>query len=368
MLRLGIVGVNGIGQAHAWACKSVDTVALAAVCDIDAGRADKAASDFDVRAFTDPVAMYASDLVDAVVIATPAGTHAPLMRDAIAAGMHVYCEKPIAPTSDEGYALADAARDANVVLQVGFQMRWHAGYRALRDAYAGLGELRRATMVANNWFRPQAYFEASPWRATWRMAGGGVLMNQAVHQLDALINTVGMPNRVTAQARTRAHAAEVEDEAYALLEWPGGARGTLVASLNEISGREYFEIVCEGGAVTLADGYDVNVATHANTTDAIAAAEGEYASFDAAWRNIEVPRRRSEEFDMFCAAQRDFAAAVSERRAPIVDAVSGTRSVELANAIYLSALEDTSVELPVAPGVYGPVFDELVAGRRLRAL
>jgi predicted dehydrogenase len=174
-----------------------------------------------------------------------------------------------------------------------------------------------------------------------------------------------MPSRVTAQVRTVAHKAEIEDDAYALFEWPGGGRGTLVASLNEIPGREHFEIVCERGAVSLVDGYDVKVAAHADTTDAIAAAESEYATFEAEWKNIDVPRRRSEEFDMFCDAHRDFAAAISEGRAPAIDAVSGTRSVELANAIYLSAIEDTPVELPVAPGEYRPVFDELVAGRRL---
>ena len=134
--------------------------------------------------------MYASGEVDAVVIATPAGTHGRLTRDALDAGMHVYCEKPIAPTADEGYALARHAREAKRTLQVGFQFRFHTGYAAAREAVADLGELARVNLTATNWFRAQAYFDASPWRATWSMAGGGVLMNQAVHQLDALIDTV----------------------------------------------------------------------------------------------------------------------------------------------------------------------------------
>ena len=212
------------------------------MCDIDAALAEKTAADFEVRAFSDVSALLASDAVDAVVIATPAGTHGDIALAALDAGMHVYCEKPVTPTADEGYALAQHARDAQLVFQVGFQFRFHKGYVALRETFADLGPLRRVHVSATNWFRPQAYFDESPWRATWRMAGGGVLMNQAVHQVDALINTVGMPSRVRARVRTAAHRAEVEDEAFALLEWPDGARGTLVASLNDLAGRERFEL------------------------------------------------------------------------------------------------------------------------------
>src|SRR5205085_5115387 len=141
---------------------------------------------------------------------------------------HVYCEKPIAPTAEEGYALAARARAARRVLQVGFQFRFHAGYCAMRDALAELGPIRRVALTATNWFRAERYFAASPWRATWRQAGGGVLMNQAVHQVDALIAAAGMPLYVRGRVRCALHSAAVEDEAVAELEWADGAVGTLV--------------------------------------------------------------------------------------------------------------------------------------------
>src|SRR5437016_5251216 len=125
-MRVGVVGVNGIGRAHLWALGGAGT--LAAVCDIDATLAEKAGRDHDVPPFVDAAGLYASGLVDAVVIATPAGTHAHLVRGALDAGMHVYCEKPITPTADDGYALAHHARDKQRVLHVGFQYRFHAGY------------------------------------------------------------------------------------------------------------------------------------------------------------------------------------------------------------------------------------------------
>ena len=203
--------------------------------------------------------MYASGEIDAVVVATPAGTHGPIVRDALDAGMHVYCEKPIAPTSDEGYALARHAQEARRTLQVGFQFRFHTGYAAARQHVAQLGELARVNLTATNWFRPQAYFDKSPWRATWSMAGGGVLMNQAIHQIDALIATAGMPSSVQARVRRTRHRADVEDDAVAMLEWANGATGVLVASLTDPAGRERLEFFGARGALVLEDGYRVRV-------------------------------------------------------------------------------------------------------------
>jgi predicted dehydrogenase len=365
VLRVGVIGVAGMGLGHAWAVRALDTSTLAAVSDINDEVLRKTATDFEVPAFTDPKEMYASGAVDAVVIATPAGTHAQLTRDALDAGMHVYLEKPITPTCDEGRALVAYADEKQRVLQVGFQLRFHKGYAAMRDAFEDLGQLRRVHLQATNWFRPQAYFEVSPWRATWRAAGGGVLMNQAVHQVDALIITVGMPSRVEARARTVAHRADVEDEAIAILEWPNGARGTLVASLNDPAGGERFELHCERGSVTLVDGFDVRVTRGDDAQHVIDTATDAFAAPVVEWQPVEVPRSRSEEFDMLCDAHREFAHAIAEKRPTVIDGESGTLSVELANAIYLSTATGAAVDLPLAPGVYGPVFEELASGRRV---
>ena len=130
-LRIGVIGVNGIGNWHFYALRQSERSVR------DRGLRHRPAAGREGRgrhqklpAFTDPAAMYASGEVDAVVVATPAGTHGQLARDALDAGMHVYCEKPIAPTADEGYALARHAREAQRTLQVGFQFRFHKGYAA----------------------------------------------------------------------------------------------------------------------------------------------------------------------------------------------------------------------------------------------
>jgi len=365
VLRVGVIGVNGIGQAHLWALRTLETSTLAAVCDVDAERAEKAGADHEVPWFTDAREMHAISACDAVVIATPPGTHGDLVREALDAGLHVYCEKPFTPTCDEGYALAEYARTSGRVLVVGLQFRFHLGYAAMRTTLEELGALRRVHVTATNWLRAQRYFDVSPWRATWRMAGGGVLMSQAVHQLDALIAAAGMPVRVRAQVRNTSHRAEVEDEATLELEWSSGARGTVIASLNEPAGHERFELYCEGGAVMLADGYDIRVARHDPVQQLIDECPDEFPLQAVAWERVEVPRAKTEWFDMLAAAHREFAGAVAEQRPSWIGADEGTRSVELANAVYLASWTGAGVDVPLPPGVYPPVFEEMASAHRL---
>jgi predicted dehydrogenase len=364
-LRVGVVGINGIGQAHLWALHAVEQSTLAAVCDIDEPRQVQASLDHRIQGFNDASELYASGAVDAVVIATPADTHAELVRGALEAGLHVYCEKPVTPVADDAFALAALADARGLVFQVGFQFRFHKGYAALRDAVAQLGPVRRVHVTATNWFRAQRYFDASPWRATWQMAGGGVLMNQAVHQVDALIATVGMPNRVQAEVRNVMHRAEVEDDAVAQLEWANGARGTLVASLCEPAGGERFEIQCARGAVTLDDGYDVRVAHHEDAQQLVDECPDEFPADAVTWTHIEVPRAKSEWFDMMLDAHREFGAAVAEGRQPLVDGREGARSVALANAIYTSSVSGRAADVPLDEGVYRPVFEDLASRRSI---
>jgi predicted dehydrogenase len=361
-LRIGVIGVNGIGQAHLWSLRASERSAAGAVCDIDDVGAEKAAAQHDVPAFTDVREMCDSGVVDAVVVATPAGTHGEIVRTALDAGMHVYCEKPVAPTADEGYALARHAQDTRRTLQIGFQFRFHTGYTAVREAVAGIGALSRVNLTATNWFRAQAYFASSPWRSSWAMAGGGVLMNQAIHQMDALIATAGLPSRVRAQVRSSRHPVAVEDDATAMLEWASGARGVLTASLAEPAGVERMEFFGERGAVVLEDGYTVRVTHHDDAQVLCDTCPDEYPELDNEWRTLEVARAPSEWLDCMIDAHRDFVGAVLDGRAPLVDGEDGTQAVELANAIYLSSVEDRAVDLPLERGEYLPWFEALTEG------
>src|SRR5260221_10593640 len=233
-----------MGRAHYFAAKSMPEYELVAICDVVDKVREKTAARLEVPGFASSDELYASGIAEAVILATPPSTHVALVRDAVAAGLHVYCEKPFVADAAEGYALGETARAAGLVVQVGFQYRFQPSYaevRSLIDAGA-VGPIFRSALVATNWFRPQDYFEAAGWRKEWRHAGGGVLMNQAIHQLDAMLWFTGLPARVTARASRARHDIEVEDDVMALLEFPNGGRGTNVASTVDPVGSDRIQI------------------------------------------------------------------------------------------------------------------------------
>jgi predicted dehydrogenase len=284
------------------------------------------------------------------------------VRRALEAGLHVYCEKPFTPTAAEGLQLATLARERGVVVQVGLQFRYHHGYAAARHIVAhDAGEVFRADLTATNWFRAQRYFDASPWRAAWRTAGGGVVLAQAIHQLDALLTMVGMPRRVEARWYRANHDAEVEDEVVALLEWPNGARGTLTASLNDPAGHERIEVHGDRGAVQCS-GYDVRRATYESAQYVTRTCPDEFPNTTVEWEPVTIERKKSEWFDMLLDCHRDFAAAVANGHEPAIDAAEGTRVTEFANALYLSAARSEPVSLPLPVDAYAKVYGQLCDG------
>jgi predicted dehydrogenase len=362
-VRVAVVGVAGIGQAHLFAIGAVNGMTLAGVCDVDPERAAKAAADHGTIVFGTFDTLCTSGDVDAVVIATPPATHAPLARAAIENGLHVYCEKPFTTIAGEGYELAQAATDRGVVVQVGLQFRYHRAYAAARHIVTtgGIGEVFRADLVATNWFRAQRYFDASPWRAAWRTSGGGVIMAQAIHQLDALITMAGMPSRVEARWYRASHRAEVEDEVVALLEWPNGARGTLTASLNDPAGHELLRIHGDRGAV-MVQGYDVTRADYPSVVTTISDCPDEFPEVAPVWEPIAIERKPSEWFDMMLDCHRDFLAAITAGTTNHLPATEGTRVIELINACYQSAAHNVAVTLPLPAADYATTFERLCAG------
>jgi len=363
-LRVGVIGANGIGQAHLFAGPAVDGEVVAAVCDLDQEVLAKAAEDHHVAPFPRSQDLFASGAVDAVVIATPPGTHAGLVRGALAAGLHVYCEKPFVPTAEEGWALGSEADAMGKVLHIGHQYRFHRGYSEARRRIAAgeIGHLFRSDLIATNWFRAQRYFDVSPWRATWKMAGGGVLLSQACHQVDAYLQVTGLPSRVTARALRARHAAEVEDEVTVLCEWDSGERGIVVASLNDPLGSDRIEWHGERGSI-VAEGYDLREACLSAPAQQMSdTCAQEFPETEVTWEQVDVRRTPSEWFDMILDSHRDFVSAVNDGRHSSCDADEATRVIEFANAAYLSAVRGQPVLLSRAAGDYATVYRDLCDG------
>lgn len=235
-LRAAVVGCGDISAVHVEEILAGTSARLVGVCDPDAVRRDAAAGKGGCPGFDDVTTLL--DVVDPQVVhlCTPHDRHADLAAECLARGISVLVEKPLAHTLDEGERLAllaeDSARDGGAVLGVCFQNRYNDHSRAVARLLAdgGLGAVLGARATVD-WFRDAAYYADRPWRARWASAGGGVLMNQAIHTLDLLLWFLGPAVDVRGTAATLALPGTIEVEDSAVLRIRHGDTGAPVTSL-----------------------------------------------------------------------------------------------------------------------------------------
>lgn len=230
-VRYGIIGAGTIAGFHAEAIGAVEDAQLTAVCDSDGPRAKEFARQHGVAAWTELDTFLGEAPIDAVTIATPTGLHATVAIPAARAGKHVLCEKPLDVTPEKARAIVDACRENRVILAPVFQNRFGAGAMKLKRALDS-GRFGRLLFVSGHvkWWRSQAYYDSGAWRGTWRLDGGGCLMNQSIHTIDLMIHFAGAPERVFGYTATRTHRVEVEDNACAAIRFRNGALGVIEAS------------------------------------------------------------------------------------------------------------------------------------------
>jgi len=270
-VRYGIVGCGKIYSTHADALAEIEGARLEAVYDVDPQVACAASERYGVPAMPTLEALF--DVVDAVIVGVPSGIHSQIGIQAAKAGKHVVVEKPIDVTMDAATRLVQAGRQAGVKLTTISQHRFSRDIRSLREA-AQSGDLGRLIQgdAYVKWYRTQLYYDSGDWRGTYALDGGGCLMNQGVHYVDMIQWVMGGVKSVQAVCRTMAHDIEVEDVAYAMVEYKNGAIGLIHASTNCYPGlAERIEVHGQHGSVIL-EGDRVKLWQ----VDAAAAQQGQY--------------------------------------------------------------------------------------------
>lgn len=252
--RVGMAGAGTIGQIHARALRDIDNAELIAVAEPreDAGRALANAN--DATWYASYVDMLKQPEIDVVILGTPSGLHPEQTILAAQAGKHVIAEKPMAITHDGATRMIEAADNAGIRLAVIFQNRISADvYKVRRAIEAGrIGTPLLGTAFVY-WKRTQEYYDANGgWRGTWAMDGGGVLINQSIHMIDALQWIMGGIASVQGHTATLTHDIETEDTASASVHFISGGVGAILATTS--SARDHptrIEIVGSGGRVVL---------------------------------------------------------------------------------------------------------------------
>lgn len=261
-VKLGIIGYGAEGGMYANFFKSNDerldqnVIELAAICDNDPAKKEKVAQDFPELPFFDNYKdMLASGVVNAVVTTVPHYEHVEMGIDALNRGIHLLGEKPAGVYVKEVNRLIEAA-DANpeTTFAIFFNQRTNPLYRRVKQLMdeKAIGDLQRATWTITTWWRPQGYYNQSAWRATWGGEGGGVLVNQAPHQLDLLQWICGKPEKVFAKMVYGAgRDIVVENEVNALLDFGNGATGSFITCTNDLIGTDRFEIQGSQGKIVV---------------------------------------------------------------------------------------------------------------------
>ncbi|HEV2394573.1 MAG TPA: Gfo/Idh/MocA family oxidoreductase [Verrucomicrobiae bacterium] len=363
-VRLGIIGLGNIGQHHSTylGAGKINRAELVAVSDAVPAKLGRYKP---LATFVQGEDLIASGLVDAVIIATPHYQHTTLGIAALKQGLHVMVEKPISAHKADAERLIAAHRQQPHLIFAGmFQLRAEPRYIKIHQLVQGgeLGQIVRMSWIMTDWFRTEAYYASGGWRATWKGEGGGVLLNQCLHNLDVMQWLLGMPARVRGFCQLgRFHDIEVEDNVSAYLEYANGATGTFVSSTGEAPGANRFEIAGTRGRLVLERDKLLFTRNEADMIQFSKSAKLGFAKPDV-W-NVEIP------FDNAAnphgTLMQNFVNAILDGEPLIAPGAEGIHSVELANVMLYSSLVGRTIELPMDGAAYEKTLNQLIADSRV---
>ncbi len=329
-IRIGISGMGVRGTQYAeLLLRKKGAVKLAAVTrgGVENTRLKEKISDAGCQIFHDEKELLEKGNVDAMIVAAPHYSHEKQVITALKKGIHVLCEKPAAVDIVQAENMQRAARQSSAVYAVAFQYRMHPIYEEMKHIVesAEYGKLVRLSWTLTDWYRENEYYRLSPWRGTWEGEGGGVLLNQCSHYLDLLQWIVGMPTAVRAFCHEgKFHDIKTEDEAFAYMQFHGGAAGVLTASTGEKMGVNRLEFIFETARIVI-----------------------ENHTMSIMERGHKIKQRTWKEYDLDELMLSEFIKAISEGKSKCVMGGEAINSLMISNAMYLSSWRECVIQLPI---------------------
>ncbi len=350
-VRYGIVGLGNQGKFYTdiLTKHEVPDAVLTAACDIDADRRRFYAEQYpDIPCFANVAEMFASGLCDVVCIETPHYSHPELAMQALDAGLHVIVDKPagVYTKQVEEMLAYHNEKHSDKLLGIMFNQRTNPAFKMMKQMIADgkLGEIKRTCWIITDWYRADQYYKTGAWRGTWCGEGGGVLYNQAPHNLDLFQWIVGMmPTKVRAFCHFgKWHPIAVEDDVTAYVEYENGATGTFITTTADAPGTNRFEIVGDRGTLLYENGK--------LTFTELALSEREHCrttpyGFNKPEKTVtepELPKENPQHAGIF----RNVTNTLLGKEALYAPADEALCGVQLANAMHLSTWLDRTVSLP----------------------
>ena len=359
-VRLGIIGFGAQGGMYAGllADERIEGMTLGAIADVDPAKKDLAAEKHpDTPFYDDYLAMLDSGDVDAVVTTVPHYLHPEMTITAIGKGIHTLTEKPAGVYTKQVEEMnAFAAEHPETTFAIMFNQRTNPVYTDLKALIESgeLGALRHTSWIITSWWRPQGYYDQSEWRATWGGEGGGVLVNQAPHQLDLWQWLAGAPKKVFAKlAFGFQRDIATEDEVNALVDFGDGVTGHFMTSTNDIIGTDRLELLFDKGKVVVDKSSKVTI--HRLSEDERSLSDQMTMQdvaklFRGEMDPTSVYTTEEKEYESAWGQQHidvltNFAAHINDGTELIADGAEGINGVRLASGMQLSAWTGREIDL-----------------------
>lgn len=364
VVNAAVIGIGNMGSAHA-ACiaeNKINGMTLAAVCDISEEKLALFSEKYPkVKCYRHYEELFDDKICDSVIIAVPHPLHAEIAVKALEMGLHVMLEKPADISISKVEWLNQAALKSGKVFSVMFNQRTNPLFTKARDIVKSgqLGELKRTVWIITNWFRTQSYYDSGSWRATWAGEGGGVLLNQAPHNLDLWQWICGMPESVTAFCDiAKYHNIEVEDDVTIFTRYANGATGVFMTSTGEYPGTNRLEISGDLGKIVLENGFLKWYKLKQSASEVIAESPQSFAQIDYDYEEISQDEPEASHRGIL----QNFANAILEGEELIAPGTDGIYELTLSNAAYLSQWQGNSA---VALPFDNALFDRLLAQKKM---
>ena len=372
-IKTGIIGLGTMGQGHLKTLvNDVPSCEVTAVCDVNSARFaeadEKGILNENVTRFASYEELLDSKLCDAVIVVTPHPRHPDINIAAFQKDLHVLCDKPIASTIADGDRMIEAWLKTKVVFSTMHSMRTTSVNKIIKQWIdeRKLGEIRRVDMVCTQWLRSQKYYDEQAWRGTWAGEGSGLLLNQAPHNLDLLYWWFGQANSVVAKATNRFHEIETDDEVDARIITKSGFPVRFYATTGEAPGVDRVEIVGTTGTLVRHGGKETKLIFKKLKTDLATeiqeSAKG-MLDIESEGLEIEIPDLERGHKVVF----RDFFDAIINDRpnhSLISPGDEGVYSLELANAMLLSSMNEREIELPIDRQLFDDLIMDLKGGKQ----
>ena len=374
-VRLGIIGLGAQGSMYARLIADGRTphLSIGALCDSDPA-ALAAAQDRHpgVPAYADYSELLASGEVDAVVTCVPHYLHPGMGIEALERGVHALVEKPAGVYTRQVTELnAVAEKHPELTFAIMFNQRNNPLYRRIKEIVdAGeIGGIRRTNWIITTWWRPQGYYDQSAWRATWGGEGGGVLVNQAPHQLDLWQWICGVPQKVYAKLGYGVNRdIAVENEVTALVDYGDGVTGTFVTCTYDIAGTDRFEILGDQGKIVVEDSRraivtrlrkpEAELSAGMDMSDVMRLFSGQ-VDLDTLYTQ-ETIELKSGWGEQHAGVLENFARNILDGTPLVAPGADGINGVRLANAIHLSDWTGGEVPLDFDESQYLDLLNERI--------